>query len=365
MRPNQPYDEVKHNYQQNQIPISNNEFHNNNLSENNYQGQVKNPDSYQQNMNEQPPINYPQQNRNNPQQNMNYPPQGMSYPQQNTAFPPQNYAVGQPIKNIVTAGVPAYETIFMPKSGFDKLMIPGIFVKQKFELLEVLTGCETENKYTVYACDVAGNKEGIPLFKCKEKSGFFNRNCLPGDCRRFGMEVTHDSGGQLSLDGLPFLKMERPFACTFLCLNRPFIEVNYSENGLNSYLGKVVNDFSCCEMFFTVFDKTNNPVYQIRGTIWQIGVYRQQNNCAVCKSCQQAFLFILDLRQGGRKVGIIEKRGKGFTELISDADNFSLLFPIKATAEERVLIMAACLLLDFRYFETMGGGGNRNRNRYY
>jgi len=80
---------------------------------------------------------------------------------------------------------PISSALFMPKSGFEKLMVPGIFVKQKFELLEVVTGFETENKYTVYAWDVSGKNEGIPLFKCKEKSGFSNRNCLPGDCRSF------------------------------------------------------------------------------------------------------------------------------------------------------------------------------------
>jgi hypothetical protein len=178
------------------------------------------------------------------------------------------------------------------------------------------------------------------------------------------MDITHDSGGILPFDGLPFLFLQRPFACTCCFLNRPFIEINFSENGINVYLGKVVNDFSCCEMFFSLYDKTNTCVYQIKGTIWQIGVYnRQQNNCACCKSCQQAFLFIHDLRQGGKKVGIIEKRGRGFSELVSDADNFSVLFPIKANAEERTLIMVACLLLDFRYFETKGGlWGNNNNN---
>lgn len=326
----------------NQIPISN---------DNSYNYGANQPPPYMANINLPPPM-----------------------PMQNNPPPPiqQGYAVGQTVnwqpppqqQQMIVPGQVAFGTVFMPKSGFDKLMVPGIFVKQKFELLEVLTGCETQNKYTVYACDVAGNKEGAPLFKCKEKSGCCNRNFLPGDCRQFNMDITHDSGGILQFDGLPFLFMQRPFACTCFCLNRPYIEINYSENGKNVYLGKVTHDFSCCEMYFSLFDKTNTCVYQIRGTIWQIGVYnRQQNNCACCKSCQQAFLFIHDLRQGMKRVGIIEKRGRGFSELISDADNFSVLFPIKANAEERTLIMAACLLLDFRYFETKGGmQGNHHNN---
>ena len=36
---------------------------------------------------------------------------------------------------------------------FTQMQIPGLFVKQKIELLEIMTGYETENKF-VYACYV-------------------------------------------------------------------------------------------------------------------------------------------------------------------------------------------------------------------
>ena len=393
MQPKQPnkYIEVNPIGSPNQLPIAKDyTYKNQEQPTNSAQGYpLNNPESNQYPQQGYPPQGYPPQGypqQGYPQQGYppqgysqqgqpySQPPQGQPYPSNNMYgqpspqynMPPpqvQEYALGQPVlpvQKFIVSGKPAQ--FFIPQSGLQKLMVPGIFVKQKFELLEVLTGCETQNKYTVFACDVAGNREGLPLFKCKERSGWCNRNCLPGDCRKFKMEVTHDSGGRLPFDGLPFLTMDRPFECTCLCLNRPFIEVNYSENGQNIYLGKVVHEFNICEMFFSVFDKTNTLVYEIRGTIWQIGVYnRKQNNCACCKSCQQAFLFIRDVKQGGRRVGIIEKRGRGFTELISDADNFSVLFPIKASAEERTLIMAACLLLDFRYFES-NPGNNNNRN---
>lgn len=64
-------------------------------------------------------------------------------------------------------------------SGLDKLrLLSRIFVKQKFEMLEMLTGCETENRYKVYAADEGLERVGRPIFKCKEKSSFMARNCL-------------------------------------------------------------------------------------------------------------------------------------------------------------------------------------------
>jgi hypothetical protein len=49
-------------------------------------------------------------------------------------------------------------------------------IKQKFEIFEVMTGCETVNRYYVYAKDPKTDDKNI-LFKCKEESGFCMRTC--------------------------------------------------------------------------------------------------------------------------------------------------------------------------------------------
>jgi hypothetical protein len=36
---------------------------------------------------------------------------------------------------------------------------------------------------------------------------------------------------------------------------------------------------------------------------------------------------------------------------VGDADEFSLVFPPQATKEDRALLMASVIMLDFRYFE--------------
>ena len=48
-------------------------------------------------------------------------------------------------------------------------------IKQQFELMEVLTGCETANRYHCYIITHSG--EFIYLFKCKESSSWCERNC--------------------------------------------------------------------------------------------------------------------------------------------------------------------------------------------
>jgi hypothetical protein len=48
-------------------------------------------------------------------------------------------------------------------------------IKQQVELLEILTGCETANRYHVYVRTLNGNF--VYLFKCKEESDWCMRNC--------------------------------------------------------------------------------------------------------------------------------------------------------------------------------------------
>ena len=62
-----------------------------------------------------------------------------------------------------------------------------VVIEQKIELLEILSGCETANRYNVYLLDKEKQKKF--LFKCKEESSWFCRNCLPSDSRSFILKM--------------------------------------------------------------------------------------------------------------------------------------------------------------------------------
>jgi len=137
----------------------------------------------------------------------------------------------------------------MPMFTFKQMIesFSGIFIKQKVELLEVVTGCETKNKYYVYERGQDGSKLGKKILKCKESSGCCARNCMSGDCRPFKMKCTN-----LFNDNKICLEMVRECACTFMCYNRPEMKVYYTEEGNSVYLGKVIDVFSCCDFVFEV-----------------------------------------------------------------------------------------------------------------
>jgi len=240
------------------------------------------------------------------------------------------------------------QMLFSPNlSGLQKLnLLNRIFVKQKFEMLEMLTGCETENRYKVYAADQGLERVGRPIFKCKEKSGFFARNCLSGDCRPFEMKVVHEDREEDDDVDDMILHLNRSCKCTVCCMNRPEIAVTLKEQGDNRYLGKVVSDWACCDMLFTVYDDSNNIVYKVSGNCCQWGLYC---NCP-CQSCAK-ILFNIQTPSGD-PVGEIYKIYNGvIKEYLTDTDNFCCVFPEASTPESKALLLAAVLFIDFRYFE--------------
>lgn len=85
-------------------------------------------------------------------------------------------------------------------------------------MFEAVTGCETKNKYLLFAADPLGNQVGAPLFQAKEDSSCCARICCPGDCRPYKMMIKdmYNLTNTLSHG-------KRDFKCTCLCANRPEI----------------------------------------------------------------------------------------------------------------------------------------------
>jgi hypothetical protein len=145
-------------------------YNNNNMPPQNYnQGQPQyNPNmQHQQNYNSNAPQGY---NNNMPQQNYN--------PEMQNIHQNQHMGnnMGQQVHQI-SKNMSAY---FETNSYINALENAEFaFIKQKMELLEIITGCETKNRYKVYVRYPDGSN--CYLFKAKEDSDCCERLC----CRYF------------------------------------------------------------------------------------------------------------------------------------------------------------------------------------
>ncbi|XP_027625241.1 phospholipid scramblase 1 isoform X2 [Tupaia chinensis] len=219
---------------------------------------------------------------------------GYPGPQAGYPVPPAGYPgagpVGFPVQNQpmyqqpgVPAGVPLMPAPPAPLNcppGLEYLsLIDQILIHQQIELLEVLTGFETNNKYEIK------NSLGQRVYFAVEDTDFCTRNCC-GASRPFTLRILDNSGQEV-------ITMERPLRCSSCC-------------------------FPCCLQEIKSLDEET-------------------------------------------MVGRISKHWTGIVrEAFTDADNFGIQFPLDLDVKMKAVMLGACFLIDFMFFES--GGGKEQRS---
>ena len=54
---------------------------------------------------------------------------------------------------------------------------------------------------------------------------------------------------------------------------------------------------------------------------------------------------------------------QSFSEMVTDADSYQISFPPGATAEDKLLLIALGLMIDYQYFETDSSDNNTHHTR--
>jgi len=217
----------------------------------------------------------------------------------------------------------------------------NIKIKQKFEMLEALTGWETENEYKVY------DDKGKKIFKIKEKSDALSRQLCGSGCRPYDYKIKCETGAMKDLE---FLHASREFACTVCCFNRPEMVVTVPSTGAR--LGVMTDPWACCDMTFNLYDgsEAKKLVLQVIGSCCQCGLFCK----CPCGPCESINFDIKDAHTG-EVVGEIKN---SFTmanmTAMSDADNYEINFGQIVDPRWKAMVMVLAIFLDMRYFEQSG-----------
>ncbi len=226
-------------------------------------------------------------------------------------------------------------------------------VRQKVELGEIISGCETPNQYYVFTKDYEGNKKY--LFKAKEESSCCSRNCASGDSRSFKLHLRKIGyTSQMMEKKEDFVIFDRPSKCTCCCCDRPEMIGKYVKGGS---VGKIIQPFTCCGPLIEVVTKDGRIPYTITGSCCQCGYCCRNNSCG--KYTDVNFEIYQGKNTSGKVVGTIRKKFRGCGSVVGDADFFNLTFPQKASAEERLLLINAVIMMDFLYYEDKESNGGR------
>ena len=226
--------------------------------------------------------------------------------------------------------------------------IKEMVIKQEADILEAVTGCQEPNNYNVYGKLSDGEK--IYIFKCREFSSCGMRYFCPVNCREFTMKIklafeenenenTEDEDYNNSL-----IVINKNCKCPFLCCIRPDMKVILSENNIK--LGTIVQCFSICDPVFSIYDKNDNEIFHIEADCCQCGLMCRNNFMG---KTDEAHFFIYNMEDRANPAGDICK--KAAKSMYSIADNYSVIFPNKATFEDKILLTIAGIMIDYQYFE--------------
>lgn len=207
--------------------------------------------------------------------------------------------------------------------------VDQLLVHQEVELLEVLTGFETKNKYTVY------NNWNQRVFYAVEESSCCTRNCC-GKNRCFGMQILDNSGREI-------IHLERPLRCSS-CWCPCCLQEMQVFAPPNNFIGKIEQNWSVCSPSFSMKNASRDTVLQISGPIFTCGLYRDVD-------------FKVLSSDGKRVVGRISKKWSGLVkEIFTDTDNFGISFPVDLDVRMKAVTLGACFLIDYMFFEKTGHG---------
>ncbi|XP_071798201.1 phospholipid scramblase 1-like [Asterias amurensis] len=205
--------------------------------------------------------------------------------------------------------------------------IDHLLVHQQVELLEAFVGFETNNKYVVK------NTLGQQVYYAVEDTNCCTRNCF-GNCRCFDMKILDNATREV-------VHLNRGLRCTSCwcpcCLQK--LEV-CSPPG--TIIGYVCQSWSVCFPKFTIQDASGTTILRIEGPMctWNL--------------CGDVEFDVLS-SDGNTKVGKISKQWSGFAkEVFTDADNFGISFPMDLDVKIKAVMLGACFLIDFMFFERSG-----------
>ena len=246
--------------------------------------------------------------------------------------------------------------------------IRAAWISQKVQIAEAFTPCEFENRYRVYNTEKKGGEvkkdKQSKIFKCKERSTCCQRQCIPAPLREFKMDIMYrqyefdPAKGRIVPKWVPFLEVKRDYACTCCCLNRPIIRVDCVYKGQNSTIGYVKNVWKCCDNELVIYtDHESNADLKVTSTCCKCGFCCQ----CPCDSCREVALDIIDLKAGDTRVGEIRKQWAGCAkECFTNADEYAVQFPVKHAWQQKALLLAATVFIDYLYFEERHDGNNNN-----
>ncbi|XP_043926052.1 phospholipid scramblase 1-like isoform X2 [Protopterus annectens] len=202
--------------------------------------------------------------------------------------------------------------------------IDQLLVNQKVELFEAFTGIETNNKYEIK------NGKGQRIYLASEE----NDCCTVQFCgptRSYTIRILDNVGREV-------ITLIRPYRCTS-CLFPCFLQEMEVQAPPGITVGYVVQNWHPFLPKFTIQDDMKQDVLKIFGPYCTFGCITDSD-------------FEVKSLDSPSTIGKISKQWSGvIKEMFTDGDHFGILFPMDLDVKTKAVMVGACFLIDFMFFE--------------
>ncbi len=194
-------------------------------------------------------------------------------------------------------------------------------VEQDIEWLEVISGFETKNKYSITITSLGKNILGYAYEQSNSLINLISKQLL-SNFRPFSILFKDSDENYL-------LRLDRGFSLYFHKLDVGVF------NG--SKVGSIKRRFKLMRTLYEIEDRKGRLLLTINGplTFWFL-----------------RFNWTFKIEKKGEQVGVITKKWKGvLREAFTDGDKFMAEFDHDLSLEEKLLIFGSTFLIDFVHFE--------------
>lgn len=204
--------------------------------------------------------------------------------------------------------------------------IDQLLIHQKIELAEAILGWESNNKYLVK------NTLGQQVFYVAEENDCCTRICW-GPLRSFVLHIQDNMGQEV-------ITLTRPLRCGS-CLCPCCLQELEVQSPPGNPIGYVVQNWHSYLPKFTIQNENRQDVLKVVGP------------CCTFRCCSDVDFEVLSLDEMSC-LGRISKQWTGYLqEAFTDADNFGIQFPMDLDVKIKAVLLGACFLIDFMFFENV------------
>ncbi|XP_032767387.1 phospholipid scramblase family member 5 [Rattus rattus] len=199
-----------------------------------------------------------------------------------------------------------------------------IIIHQQVELLGMILGTETSNKYEIK------NSSGQRIYFAVEESICFNRNVC-STLRACTLRITDNSGREV-------ITVNRPLRCNS-CWCPCYLQELEIQAPPGTIVGFVAQKWDPFQPKFTIQNANKEDILKIVGP------------CTTC-GCFGDVDFEVKTVDEKVTIGKISKYWSGFVnDVFTNADNFGIHVPEDLDVTLKAAMIGACFLFDFMFFE--------------